>query len=185
MFDRFQREGRRHWTIYAVFFLVLLTAGSMIRFHLVNRSLSRFEDAINEAGGAVHYDGSFSRSFEFRGARFFLSDRKPVAVEISSGSHPIPSRLDTLRTMKSVRRLSLNTSAVGDHLVPTLGTFRYLAVLDLSETEISARAVIQLLEALPGLREFRLSGESFSENDLEQLRSHPLAAKLSFAGADR
>lgn len=178
-------KRRLHWTVYAVFVLALLTIAAVTVFWLNERKISRFENAITEAGGAVHYDMSRTRSFEIGGLFFELSDRDPVAVEISSGSHPIPESLNRLHSMKTVKKLSLNTSAVGDYLVPVLGTFRYLTILDLTKTEISAGAVIQILEDLPGLKNFQVSRDNFSEEELSHLLSHRLAAKLILGGSVR
>ncbi|MDF1813492.1 MAG: hypothetical protein P1V20_14940 [Verrucomicrobiales bacterium] len=168
-------ERKRHWTVYVITGIALLCAGSFLWRGYSTQMDLRFEKAINEAGGAVHYEGIefFTWSTPGGMTSFTLGDYHPVAVEISSGSHPVPEALKELQKRKSIRILSLNTNQTGDHLVPLISTFRYIEELDLCSSEISGAGIISILDALPGLTEFRISEENYTADEMATLRRHP------------
>jgi hypothetical protein len=148
----------RHWTIYATITIALSTVGFFLYFWFQGAKQTQLELAVTEAGGVVHWDTIWEVDYlPWDGLANTVGMNKAVAVEISSGSHPIPEEMKYLKYIPSIRSLSLNTSVVGDHLVPLISTFRHLEVLDLSRTDISPPAAFQILDALPNLKVLRLS----------------------------
>lgn len=155
-----------HWTAHATLVIALITAVAILQLAVAVFSDGRFVRAIEEAGGAVHFDARHHSA-----AGYWLGRGRPVAVEIASGSHPIPPELAWLSGMPSVKSLSLNTSQVTDRLVPVLATFRHLERLDLSGTSLffSGEGVKTLLAAMPGLKELHIDAGLLRDEEIRAL----------------
>lgn len=168
-------KAKRHWTVYAVLFVLLITIGGLIHFLVKYRTLTRLEDSITEAGGVILYD----RQVLFPDGNFEISILKPVEAEISSGSHPVPELLPMNR-LPSIKTLSLNTNNADDHLVPMLIKLRHLEVLNLTRSEMSAEAVLQILDHVSNLKQLHLTEDNFDPAAMKKLKASPHSAKLIF-----
>ncbi len=146
-----------HWTVYAVLVMLFFCIGWIAYSEYVVRRWQTFGKAIEAAGGSVH---CHVRSVSWLPDAPILGHYLPVPlveepymVTLSYDSQLVPAELAWLRTIPSVKSLSLGTPQVGDDMIPMLATFRHLEKLDLTGTGLSADGVTTLAKELPQLKE--------------------------------